>query len=175
MSEKKINSKTLQESIKIHNVIKDEVETVPAEDCLGAIETFDKTQKTCVECKERIQIYYDNNYEQVTMFPDGNGGTVSANGAIVQPPQPLGYDVHPRKLLQFARNHIKISLEVEQGYEYLLDVLTADLHIDHNKVSTHHAAGTLHVGLNRFITDAPVQLSVGVAHVKKGGNSNGNS
>lgn len=169
--EKKFNKKTLPESIKIHNTIKDSVNSVEAEDCLGAIKTFEDTEKTCIQCKQVIQDYYDTNYEQITLFPDGNGGTVSANGQIVQPPQPLGYDIHPRKLLQFARKHIKVSLEVEQGYEYLLDILSAELHIDHVKVSAHHAAGTLHSDLKPYISDAPAQLQIGVAHVKKGGNS----
>jgi len=170
MTEKKFNKKTLPESIKIHNTIKDKVSSVEAEDCLGAIKTFDETEKTCVQCKEVIQTYYNDTYEQITLYPDGNGGNVSVNGTIIQPPQPIGYTLKPCKLLQFARNHVKVSLEVEQGYEYLLDVLSAELHIDHAKVSSHHAAGTLHSDLRFYIDDAPIQLQIGVAHVKKGVN-----
>lgn len=178
MVEKKFNKKTLPESIKIHNTIKERSEVVEAEDCLGAIKTFDDTEKTCVQCKEVIQTYYNDTYEQVTMFPDGNGGTVSANGQIAQPAQPIGYNLHPRKLMRFIRDHSTLSscgndiiISIEPGYEYLLDILSVSLQLDHEKISNQYASGTLHADLKPYIFDAPVQLQIGVAHVKKGGNS----
>jgi hypothetical protein len=144
---------------------------ITGEECWKTRNTYEHLETVACERKVDCEEFYNNNFEQITMFPDGNGGNVSANGQIVQPAQPVGYDIHPRKLLQFARSHIKVNLEVEQGYEYLLDILSAELHIDHMKVSTHHAAGTLHDDLKPYISDAPIQLQIGVAHVKKGGNS----
>jgi hypothetical protein len=151
---------------------------ITGEECWKTRNTYEHLETVACERKVDCEEFYNQNFEQVTLFPDGNGGSVSANGQIIQPAQPVGYNLHPRKLMKFIRDHSSmhsvgndIIISIEPGYEYLLDILAVSLQLDHQKISSQHASGTLHSDLKPYIMDAPIQLQIGVAHVKKGGNS----